>query len=196
MAKEFVQDFLLELSTFPQLQSPLLLHNRPSPQILLFPLQLFLFNNFPLACPAFFCRNSGCFFFRAFGELLREVFEAAYFIEVLAPLVAADHHDAGRPMVQPHRTFGLVLVLPALAAGRESVDVAEGEEPVVGFGHRSRPIKMFLIAVITVNRMLFKKPVNIVWQNTQAFSGLARVPIKHFIPSFNQRVFKTFFRLA
>ena len=51
-----------------------------------------------------------------FRKLAFKDLKAAHFIEVLAPLIAADSGNAGRPVYEPHAAFGLVLVLPALAA--------------------------------------------------------------------------------
>jgi hypothetical protein len=55
-------------------------------------------------------------FFIQPGKFFPENFETAQFVEVLAPLVAADSANAGRAVNEPHAAFGLVLVLPALAS--------------------------------------------------------------------------------
>ena len=65
------------------------------------------------------------------GELSKfslKNFKAAELVQVLAPLVAADRGDAGRPVDEPNGAFGLVLVLTALAAGPEGLNVAGGEK--------------------------------------------------------------------
>jgi len=55
-------------------------------------------------------------------------FKAAQLVKVLAPLVAADHGDTGRPVDEPDSALGLVLVLSAFAPGHEGLYVTGGEK--------------------------------------------------------------------
>ena len=69
-----------------------------------------------------FCET---FFYPLFEDL-----KAAQLIEMLAPLGAANDGNPGRPVNEPNGALCFVLVLPALAAGHERLDVAGGEDVV------------------------------------------------------------------
>jgi hypothetical protein len=66
--------------------------------------------------------------FEEFREFPFKDFKAAQLVKVLAPLVAADHGDTGRPMDEPNSALGLVLVLSAFAPGHEGLHITGGEK--------------------------------------------------------------------
>lgn len=89
----------------------------------------FLFIEPFLFCALRDCRWDSRFWFLAeFRKLAFKDLKAAQFVEVLAPLVAADSGNACRPVHEPYAAFGLVLVLSALAARPEGLHVATSKK--------------------------------------------------------------------
>ncbi len=77
-------------------------------------------------------------------EFAAKDFEGAALVLVLAALGLAGDDESGGSMAEPDRGFATVDVLSAGSAGAKGLDVALGEEIVVGFGdaakgHRSSP---------------------------------------------------------